>query len=181
MNFLLFFSFIGIIQRNKIKTLRTMQPKEKHIKNSKVEIKLKKVIGELLFLILFITNKLKIMGCIYRVTNKIHEMPMTLIKAIEFIAGCFAKNKDPIPIIVVIPDKIIANLYGFNEAYLYLYFLSNPSVIKMLKSSPNPKIRVAIIILTKLNWIFKIEAIPNIQIQLINIGKNVKRASSILP
>ena len=82
-----------------------------------------------------------------------HTIPKTLIIATDFIAGCSAKNRTPVPIIVVAADNRIAVLYELNDSFLYLYLANKPSVIKILKSSPNPKIKVDITMLTKLNLI----------------------------
>ncbi len=59
--------------------------------------------------------------------------------------------------------------------------LTKPSVIKMAKSSPSPKINVDIIMFTKLNLIPISAAIPRIHIQLKIMGRKVIKANSIRP
>ena len=53
--------------------------------------------------------------------------------------------------------------------------------MKILKSSPNPKMKVAITMFTKLNLISNKLAIPIVQIQPRTIGKKENKASSNLP
>ena len=85
------------------------------------------------------------------VKSKIDAIPVTLRRAIELIAGCLAKIKTPVPIMVVTPDKIMEDLNVSRLLDLSLYFCINPWVTKMLKSSPRPKMIVVSIMLTKLN------------------------------
>ena len=97
------------------------------------------------------------------------------------MAGCFAKNKTPVPIIVVKAESKIAEVYEEITFDLYLYFFSKPSVTKILKSSPRPKIIVANMMFTKLNCKSKKVAKYSIHIQLTAMGKKLKIAISNRP
>ena len=81
------------------------------------------------------------------------KIPIIDTNDIEQSAGCFAKIRTPIPKIVVITDKIIEVLCVANAFSPVLYSFSQPLVIKILQSIPNPKINVEIIILKILNSI----------------------------
>ena len=82
---------------------------------------------------------------------------------------------------VVSAEKNMADLWVSNSLLPFLYLLNKPSIVNILKSSPIPKINVANMIFTILNFIFNKDMIPNIIIQLMHIGKNVSIAISTLP
>ena len=98
---------------NTRKTFKMKLPIIKYKNKAVLYNKLKKVKGGLPTFILRVTKKLKTKGCIIIVMNKTLDIPITLIVAIECIAGCWAKNSAPVPIMVVTPDSIIADLYDF--------------------------------------------------------------------
>ena len=59
------------------------------------------------------------------------NIPMMVIKPIDFSAGCDAKIKTPIPIMVVMAEINIPVLYDVKFFCPVLYSFINASVIKM--------------------------------------------------
>jgi hypothetical protein len=80
----------------------------------------------------FKTNQLNNNGCAIKEIKTTHNMPISVIKAIDCNAGCLANTITPIPIIVTKADKRIDDLKEFNVFLPNLYSLSNPSMIKIL-------------------------------------------------
>ena len=68
-----------------------------------------------------------------------HNKPSIDNQAIDFSAGCLAKIKAPKPSIVVTVAKNMEDLCDDKTSFPDLNFCVNPSVMKMLKSSPKPK------------------------------------------
>ena len=107
--------------------------------------------------------------------------PSTEIRAIDLSAGCSAKINTPMPTIAVKAEKNIAVLCAPNTLLPLLYSSSRPSMMKMLKSSPIPKIKVARMIFTMLNLMPKSAIMPRMRTQLIAIGRKVSSVSSMRP
>src|SRR5690606_24267333 len=121
------------------------------------------------------------MGWKTRDTNTIHRIPGTLTTATDLSAGWVANRRTPVPINTVNPDKDMAEEKEVSLFLLKRYRCNKPSVMKMLKSSPRPKMKVAKMTLTKLNLISNKTVIPRIQIQLMAIGRNDNKANSRRP
>ena len=85
------------------------------------------------------------------------------------------------PTIIVNAEKKIAVLCGSSSFFPVLYLYSKPSMMKMLKSSPIPKMNVERIMFTILNCTPSIPIIPVIITQLMAIGRKLSNASSSLP
>ena len=62
-----------------------------------------------------------------------------------------------------------------------MYLLISPSIMKMLKSSPMPKMKVDRMMLMILNFIPNMPMKPIMIIQLMNMGRKLISASSSLP
>ena len=125
--------------------------------------------------------KLKITGSAVYATSTTADIPIIMIKAIECKAGCLANIRDPTPTTIVNVEKKIAVLCEFIRAFPLLYLFNKPSSMKMLKSSPIPKMKVARMILTILNLIPNMAMRPVIITQLINMGRKLRTANSNLP
>ena len=61
------------------------------------------------------------------------------------------------------------------------YWLSSPSMMKMLKSSPRPKMKVERMMLTMLNSMSSRAISPMMSTQLIAMGRLASSASSMRP
>ena len=75
----------------------------------------------------------------------------------------------------------MAVLWVLNIFFPVRYSYSNPSEMKMLKSSPIPKMKVEMMMLTMLNSIPKIAINPKMMNQLSAIGVKESSASSNRP
>lgn len=96
-------------------------------------------------------------------------------------AGWRAKTNVPIPITVVKAEKKMAVLCEFSNCRPVRYLFCNPSIMKMLKSSPIPKIKVDRMMLMILNSIPSMPINPTMIIQLTSIGRKLIRVSSMRP
>ena len=92
-----------------------------------------------------------------------------------------ANTKVPIPTTAVNAEKKIAVLWEFRIAFPVRYLFWSPSMMKILKSSPIPKMKVERIILIMLNSRPRIPIRPKIMVQLISIGRKLIRVNSIRP
>src|SRR5690606_9096211 len=110
-----------------------------------------------------------------------HSIPITESVAMEDNAGCLAKSKTPVPIMVVVVESMMELRYDCNLLIPSLNRLSKPSVTKMQKSSHKPKIKVVTSTFTKLNFMPNKPHKPKLQNQLSTMGKKVRSANSMRP
>ena len=108
-------------------------------------------------------------------------MPNREIVASECSAGWRAKISAPSPTTTVKAEKKIAVLCVSSILRPGLYSLSSPSMMKMLKSSPMPKMKVERMIVTMLNSTPNIAISPRMMTQLMPIGSSDISVSSIRP
>ena len=104
-----------------------------------------------------------------------------VITAIECRAGWPAKIRAPMPTIIVKDEKNMAVLCETRSSLPVLYLCRSPSSMKMLKSSPIPKMKVERMMFTMLNSTPRMPIIPMMRTQLSSIGRKLSMASSMRP
>ena len=88
--------------------------------------------GTLFLSVRLVMKNLKRAGWIVLEMINTENIPIIVINPIDFNAGCEAKIKTPIPIIVVVAEIKIPALYESKFFCPVLYSFINASVIKML-------------------------------------------------
>jgi hypothetical protein len=108
-------------------------------------------------------------------------MPKSEISASEWSAGCRAKISAPSPTTTVKAEKKMAVLCVSSILRPVLYSLSSPSMMKMLKSSPMPNMKVERMIVTMLNSMPSMAISPRMMTHPTAIGSSDMSVSSIRP
>ena len=97
---------------------------------------------------------------------------------VERRTGWLAKLSAPMPMTVVSTEKKIAVLWLVSIGRPLLYSRWSPSMMKMLKSSPMPNMKVERMMFTMLKSIFRTAIRPRMTVKAMNIGAKVISVSS---